>query len=724
MSDGELFQRLSEQRLRDRSLWAGAAISLGVLMPFEVIDEQPHFVWQIFGELAPSGVVAALSFAVAGLVVLAARRLTRRAGSLAVVSLAALAGAALCHKLGADASAWSLLPLPQSYVGRGTLALLSMALTAAGSNLSFRPATRKAARVVLWAAVAAALVFYLWPSRGEAPGTTVVRNLALIGDMPTLRFQVGLVTLAVVALWPALIALAGLNHLRRPPSRSLSALSMAALFGFPLILMMLLFSWYMRASPGAALFGALGAAIEISAVLALGAAAFEVLGQLISTRHEDLPLPRGWPLGRAAAVAAAAVVTVSLGQWLLALPPDKGVEWELGPATAEGDELFGGQIVGWSQARHLWDQRVRKDSSATELLEVKSRGRAMVTAAEKIDPALSRALAELAKAAWHLDTSSRTWYRRVAEVNAACRAARLPYYLDPRVSLTKTRDGLVRRFLVDSYQVDRVRRFEVDGAVHATLHVRGLGPLRGGHRLGLLGFSRDMQPFALVVLDSTDDHARKMRERADAEPPRCGDSFDPPRDRAMLRCGEILRELTSDRAEAAAAVQTVERHELQHQIDGPLLPLAEPVLRKLAGYTDETQDRVNRELSAYVAELTVGSARLGLIEPFRFAVLTDRGIYHHASVLLLEALAGRKMRSVGGEVEADEALAVLETLIDLGEEGLRLRARQVWEELFDSELFDARPLEDSVAPPSTVSASARPPASVLPPLDEVGEAEP
>jgi hypothetical protein len=43
MSEAELFYRLGDDRLRSRCRWAGAALVLSVLLPYEVIDEQPQF---------------------------------------------------------------------------------------------------------------------------------------------------------------------------------------------------------------------------------------------------------------------------------------------------------------------------------------------------------------------------------------------------------------------------------------------------------------------------------------------------------------------------------------------------------------------------------------------------------------------------------------------------------------------------------------------------------
>ncbi|HHH27022.1 MAG TPA: hypothetical protein ENK57_01555, partial [Polyangiaceae bacterium] len=707
MSEAELFERLAEDRLRKRAIWAGAAIALSVAWPYEVVDERPQFLWQIVGELPLGGVVAAAAPAVGGVTIMAAGRLCKRGASLAIVVIAALVAAGITRRLGAEASAWGLLPMPQSFTDQAAFALVALAATAAGSNLSHRRATRPASRVLLVSAVLFCLVFYGWPGRGEAPGETVLRSLLLVGDMPTFRHQLGLVTLAVVALWPALLALLGLIHLRRPARQAFSALGMTALFGFPVILMMLLFSWYMRASPGAALFGAFGAALEISAVLALLAAAAEVLAEHVTTQEGDEGT--GWSVRRPAIAAVTILVIVTGAQWWLSRPPHKGVSWQLEAPTAEADHLFGELVVQWSDARWTWDRRVRRDSSATEMIEVRARARDLVEAAEAVDPALGEAFEALTRAARDLDTPSRRWYRLVRDVNAATRRTGLPYYLDPRVSVGKSGEGLVRHFVVDSYRVARVRRWTVGDTPFATLHVQALGTLRAGHRLGLLGFSRDQQPFALVVLDAGETHLHDLREMVASEPPRCGETFSGAADAVSRRCGAALEAMLARRDASDAVIASVERHELQHQIDGPLLRLAEPVRRKLAGYTDRAIERANRELSAYVAQLTVEASpvHIGLVLPFRFALLTDRGTYHHAAVLTLEALGGRSIRDDRGAVNVQALGSTFDELAALDDDALRERARRAWESLFGDELPPARLIEEVVAPP-VPSSSTKP----------------
>ncbi len=418
----------------------------------------------------------------------------------------------------------------------------------------------------------------------------------------------------------------------------------------------------------------------------------------------------GWPPSRAAGVAVGAIVLLSTLQWWLARPPPKGIKWSLGASSQAADELFGKLIPRWSSGRWWWDMRVREDSSAAALLEVKSRGRDMISAAEKLDPQLGKTLRALARAATRLDVSARGWYRLVAEVNSACRAAKLPYYLDPQVSIRHTKEGLRRHLRVGSLRVVRVRNFAANDEPYATLYVRSLGKLHAGHRLGYLGFSRDTQPFALVVLDTIDSHTKDLRGYASADPPSCGTSFLPRRRDMLLRCGTMLASINQALGEklAEAEAHNTARHELQHQIDGPLLTLAEPVMHKLASYTDEAQERVNRELSAYLAELANGEGppKLALVTPLRFALLNKRGTYHHASVLLFGALAGKRLYDLG-EVDDEALSALFDELLKLDEAALRARAAKAWEELFDSELLMVRPSGDAVAPTAT-SAEPKP----------------
>jgi hypothetical protein len=692
VSETELFFRLSEDKLRRRATWAGAALSLSLLMPYEIIDDQPQFLWQLFGELPASAVVAAVAEVVAGLLIIAARYLVRDAVPFAMTVLAAMFGAFICSRIGADASAWGLLPLPRSFAARATLALIAMAGTAAGTSLAYRERSRRASTVFIVGSIVVALLFYSWPGRGRAPAMLIAQHLSVLGDLPGFRFQLGTLTLGVVALWPAIITLSGLYYVRRPPqSASTSLLPIVALFGFPLILMMLLFAWYARTNPGAALFPALGAALEITAVLALTSGAFEMLGQGVLS--EVPPMSRRTPestIKRAARICSGALIALTIGMWWISRPPDKGVRWELGEASPEADELFGERVVKWSRARWNWHVSVQRDSAAKSLENMREQGRALVDAAEPVDAGLAAALAEMIATGERLDASSRGWYRAVAHVNAASRDARLPYYLDPEVSIRKSSDGLIRQFAAHTYRVVRARRFDVDGEAFSTLHVRRLRKRRGGHRAALLGLSRDVQPFALVVVEANAEHLLELRQLAgDGDrTPRCGRTFEEEGDAILARCGSLLVDVLAEPTVNEAVTAKVERHELQHQIDGPLLPMATSVLEKLGGYADAAQERVNRELSAYLAQLTSQQSpvHVGLVVPLRFVLLHNRGTYHHAAVLMFEALGGRRIRDARGRIQTSLLAPVFEELVALSEQALRERAADAWERLFDDEL--------------------------------------
>ncbi|MEM9874846.1 MAG: hypothetical protein AAF928_08125 [Myxococcota bacterium] len=708
MAEVDLYHRLCDARLRVWCRIGGLVLAASLLLPYEVIDERPQFLWRLWGELPPAAALAGVAPGAGGLLLAAAAAWgIRRGASLGALVVGVLVALAGLDRLGQDAAAWGMLPLPASFSGRAPLAVIALAATAAGANLSSRPATTLASRVARVGGVVAAAGFYLAPGRGPAPAVILVRNFAALPEVPGLTFQVGLVTIGVVAAWPALMSVVGLVvRWRRPAPRPNATLGMLSVFGFPLLLMMLLFSWYVRSSPGAAVFGAIGEAIRLTAVLGLWAAALEVL---LARALGDAPSdePPGWPLSRAAGgVGLAVAALLGLGAWL-ARPPDKGLRaWTLGPATAEGDALFGDLVVAWSDERSAWEARQRRDeSSALAFVAVKSRARDMTQAARALDPEVGTALGELARAAHRTETTTRVWYRRVAAVNAATRDAALPYYLDPRVSVSRTGEGIRRRLLLDSYRVERVRRFAVDDDPFAVLHVRSFGARRAGHRLGRLGFSRDQQPFALVVTAETEQHFVELQDFVRTDPPSCGLAFDAARDRAMRACGAMVKRTLDADFEGARAtvIAKIERHELQHQIDGPLLTVADPVQRKLVGYADETVERVNRELSAFVAQCTLaaGAPKLALVIPLRFALLQDRGVYHHAAVLLFEALAGSALRRHRHRVDPERFAAAFDELMAADDEALRARARRAHRELFGDEL----PVIVALDPPA---ASRRP----------------
>lgn len=688
-------------RLRSRCRWAGALVALATLLPYEVIDGNPQFLWHLIGELDVSGVIAYLAPAAAGVAAIVASFLARRSTSLAIATLAGLLGAALLIRIGADAAAWEVLPLPESLTRRPSQAILALSLTAAGCYLSFREHSRKVGRWLLYGAVGLAAVFYGMPGRGEAPFATIFRLLGALDELPHWRFKLGFIVLAVLLLWPALVALLGLVHVRWPPRDQHPVIGIVALYGLPLLLGMLVF----RALPGAPegwnVFMAIGGILVLGGMVALLASAIEVAAEGLFAPAPDQHEPEGVPPRRALAIAGAAVALVSLAQLVLALPPDKGVQWTLKAPTAEADAVFRHLLPAWNRARLDWDREARHESGARALLEVKRTAREVVDAATTVDPGLGAAVERMTKGANELHVAGRAWYRMVAEVNDASRAAGLPYYLDPTVYQFNAGGEQRRHFRMRSYRVQRVRRFRAGGREYATLHVDRLDPSNLG--ASLLGFSRDHQPFAVVALHESRNFERALIEGAGAEPPSCDDSWNPDAREGLGRCGELLARIVRDLpggVEAAVTALT-DRHELQHQIDGPHLPMSGAVLDHLQHRGQEYRERVNRELSAYVAEITAPDVppHLGLVHLARFALsFEERHYVYHVAIIALEAMAETRLRDADGELDPQALVAAFVALAGLDDAALRARATDAWGDLYGMSLPAVEVIDESVVP--------------------------
>ncbi|MCA9545367.1 MAG: hypothetical protein KC613_13275, partial [Myxococcales bacterium] len=637
-------------RLRARARWMPAAVGLASLLPYEVIEGRPQFLWDLVGELPAAGLLAYLAPLLGAAAIALARWRLARAAHLAIAALTALGAMAVLIKLGADATAWDVTALPESFSRRAGLPLAALALTAAGAGLTFAPRTRRLGHGVLVGALATALLFYLWPGRGEAPMATLVRIIEQLPDLPHWRFQVGYGILGLLMAWPLLVALGGLWHLARPAPDANPLVAIVALYGLPLMLAMLIFRALPTAPEGWDVFTAAGGIVVFVGVVGLLAAALEVLLAAALAPDPEAPPPA---LRRPGLIGLAVLVALSAAQWALARPPAKGIEWAQGGPTAEADALFGELLPQWNRARYQWDRRARATTGGQALIEVKAQGNAVLQAAKAIDPALAAALQRLVTEARDLHVAGRAWHERLGEVNAAARKAGLPYYLDPSV-LTFAHDGEKRRhFRMRSYRVDRVRRFEADGARFATLRVERLDQLEAGQPM--LGFSRDRQPFALVNLAEIRDFEQNLLDGASEQPPVCGEARTGAALPGMVRCGALLvRVLDGHREQLAELIaRLTDRHELQHQIDGPLMPMAGAVLAALPGRSPALQARVNREVSAYCAELTAADVppHLGLLHLAPFA-LNGRGHYlAHVARIIFAALGERSVTTADGETD-------------------------------------------------------------------------
>ena len=275
-----------------------------------------------------------------------------------------------------------------------------------------------------------------------------------------------------------------------------------------------------------------------------------------------------------------------------------------------------------------------------------------------------------------LDLAGRRWFHLIEQVNEASRNAKLPYYVDPSVMQKQIGGDGHRLFLLAPYRIEKVRQ----AGEFALLHVRQLGEARINH--ARLGFSRDIQPFALVVLDEIEPYGAQLAKLAADEPPSCQEGNS---DASLLRCGQLLRKLNPS---SGHLLLMTERHELQHQIDGPHLPLSKVVLEDLEGYNEAALQEVNRELSAYVAEFTTAdvSPKLGLVHLYPFVFSRRTSAMHHVSVLALETLGNERLRDPRGEAIIELLRGAFDKLVALSDQELRSRATAGWERVFDAEL--------------------------------------
>jgi hypothetical protein len=667
-------------RLRARTRWASVALALITLLPYEIIDGHPQFLWHLMGELPPAGLVAYLAPLFAGLSLWLLGRRATQSSTLGYGTLAVLATTAAVVKLGADASAWEVMSLPDSLSQRVALPVLALALTGAGAALTFRAEHRRGGHGLLLAGLLTALAFYLWPTRSEAPGHTLYRLLSQLDTLPHWRFMVGYGVLALLLAWPLLVALLGLWHLKRPASDDQPVLTIVAQYGLPLMLGMLIF----RALPGAPegwdVFSAAGSIVVLIGVVTLLTSGFEVAATVR-------------PSARLRAILLSSFVVLSGAQAFLARPPSKGVHWAEGSASAAADTLFADLLPRWNRARLRWDRRARGASAAQARLEVLRQGRLAIDAAKALHPALGEAVQALTRGARSLHVAGRTWHALVEGVNAASRSAGLPYYLDPSVIMFGGEGTRRRHFRMRSYRVERVRRFDVAGDAFATLHVKRLDHI--GPDQPLLGFSRDLQPFALINLEEVRSFEAELSDGAAERPPNCVSTstlFALP---GKAICSRVLgRVVTAHQAELGTLVATLtDRHELQHQIDGPHLPMASAVLDALAGKRSQAfMDRVNRELSAYTAELTAtdSSPSLGLVHLFRFALSGDGQDLDHIARLILGELTGLWLYTDAGKKDWAALTEAMSTLAALDDDTLRLRAHAAWESFYGHALPELR----------------------------------
>ena len=669
------FYATSVHRLRTRANRFGVAVLLLGLLPVEVVAGHPQFLWQVMAARPPAAALSAMAPALCGLALLMVARLVPRGVPLALSALTTLAVTAVLLHFGGASAAWEALSLPPSVTERPVPAVLSLAACSAGIHLAFKPVLRGASRALLGFGLALALVYYLVPVRGEAPGVALFDMIVHLNELPHWRLKLGFVVLGFMLAWPAVVALAAQRYHRLTPDQDEPVLALAALYGLPIMFGMLLYRAFPMAGAG---WPVVLAALQIgvlATLLSLLSSALEVaLEGLLSPEalEAELALPHGWPPRRLLTAHASAVVIALVGMALLARPPAKGIEWALSPPTIAGERLYGELLPIWNDARWQWDQRVRHESGAVDLVAVRKAGLEVIAASREVDAEVADALSRLVEESRDLDLAGRRWYGLVGQVNDAARRAGLPFYLDPTVYEYGAADGVRRHFRVRAYRIDAIGTLRVDGQPFAALHVSHVGaPYPRDSRLG---FSRDLQPFALVVRDEIADWSKQLSAG------KCGVSDD--ENDLLAACDAVLTDLLAEPdfdLETAIAHMT-ERHEIQHQIDGPELPMPTAVVRLTGRFGDAVRQRVNRELSAYVMELTTVGVppRLSLVHMLPFA-LRPGSAEHLVALLIFEALTDRTLIDpASGDLDERNILAAFDTLVHIPDGLLRERAAALW----------------------------------------------
>lgn len=674
---GELVYGSAAARLVRTGLIGGLLLAASPLLPFEVIDGEAQFVWSVLDDLPLAAAISALSPLLLGAVLLAGARFVKRPSLFALLVLLSLFTLSVMEKLGADAAAWDVRSLPDSLNHRVEFATLSLALSAAALRLLAEPVAARAARAMALAAFVAGLLFSFVPGRSEAPMLTLLRFVAALPSVPDFRLVLGYGLLLLIVLFPLLGATIAVSAVLGGLRRNAALLAELVLGGLPALFLLLAARNVLLTLGDVSVIVLGGSAFVLYALIALAALSIELLSLYALGFGRSDERERGRPT-RFVAIAGGVSSLVIAAMVALSRPAEKGVEWKLSPPTPAADALFGELLPKWARNRALWGRYAGKVASAAELAEARAAGNEVLKAARALDPELGRAVTELVASSDELDVAGRRWFRLLEGVNEASRRRKLPYYVDPAIMAVRRGGRSERLLLLHPYRIERVDGARYDDTAFALLTVRRLGEARARHRF--LGFSRDVQPFALVVLDEIEPYAASLRELAAAEPPSCIEGDAPS---VFARCGKLLRALNPSEATIR---KLVERHELEHQIDGARFPVASVV--QSSPVHPDAVDEVNRELSAYLSELdTAGvSPKLALVHLLPFAYRHPHDPLHHVAHLIFTSLSGEEPASAERDDTATSRR--FDALAALPDDELRRRCRSAYEAIFDAELPD------------------------------------
>ena len=672
----------SAPRLHPQLRVAGAVLALSCLVPVETGHDGARFLWQLAPDLGAASTAVLLAPACAGALLIAATFACERAAALAFVALAAIAGVLAVISAGAEALAWDLLPAPEIWSSGPAPGLVAVALAAAAlilapvpesaraSILAPVPESARASRALLTAAVPWAAAHLLVPTGGERRLGMLARVLGHVASSSGGGNLVGACLLSTLVLWPALAVAAGWLLVRSPrPRRPALVLGACALPTalLPLVQTSLSNPWG-ESSSAASTLGGMAVLAATLVVLTVSLAFLASLAPAILWRER-----------RTALLSVAGAALTALAASRLGSPPASAAAFDLGPATPEGDRLFGALLPRWSDARARVDR-----GTAVAGPDLAVADETLRASARDLDGGLGNAVGTLVTEVGRPGLMERRWYRLVEQINEASRRRALPYYVDPTGLGGTTADPSRRWARVDTYRIEAVRHFTGAARDLITLHVRGLGADR--NRAATMGLSRDQQPFAVVVLDELEAYARELEQLAAPPSPRCGEG---PVDReaaedALRDCGEMLAALAHAGELRRTLLAATERHELQHQVDGAYLSGSGWLASRLAWQPPSQRARVRRELSAYLAQMTAGGAapRLTLLRLLRLALLIRRGPEYPMALLAFEALGdGERV-----DAEGESVARAYRRLRGLDDDTLRQRAARAWREVYGREL--------------------------------------
>lgn len=690
----ELGLSLAAETLRQRCLWGGLLLLLGACIPYEQVLGTPYFLWQLWWDLPTASQLFAASTPAAGLLIMVLGWRKREPTPLAFGALVLVIAPQIIAPTGRAASSWFAAAPPFGPVAHDLCANLSLAAAATSLSLGGHVARPRTARRWAFFSLLAACLFV---ALGCGNRDFFHLLLGALGRAKDASTSFGLGVLLCLQCWPLLVAAVASLSLLVGPWRHGATLGLVATFGYPLcgvVLAMLQGSLGGHPNAGAA---QLLNALLLASELALMGAALTTLAWLSvqgppRTKAEDKARKQfgGWAL-----TAATLLLALFLLHRLESSKHRKGLSWTIGAAPPAATRLFTLTLPHWSARLKRW-RPLKKDPTHGDSGRWLKRFEPVRKQAEKVDAVLAQRLTALAREADDLKAPPRRWYRRVAEANARARELQLPFYLDPRLSFKRSRRGALQKKEIATYRLVESPSFQVDGQLHTVLLVQQLTSHGQNHRSGLLGLSRDHQPFSVVLVDEVSSHADELRRWAVATPPTCGQSNDPKTMAALRRCGLHLKQVvaTSDEKLVSSQLNQAIRHELQHQLDGPTLPMAAlrspPAKRRSRRY----RKQLNREVSAFLAEAGghLSDAKLALTTLLMLALQQQGGIHQAAAQAIFVELAPRGHQS--GSSRSEVLVATYEALTRQSDTRLRMTIRNSWKRLY------GRPLQQPNQQPS------------------------